>query len=50
MKENKETSCNSFKWDREGGRGERQWGDLTNVHISLFGIVTMNLPCTMNVS
>jgi hypothetical protein len=25
MKYNKQTSCNSFKWGREGVEGERWW-------------------------
>jgi hypothetical protein len=31
MKQNKETSCNCFEWGGEGVKGERPWGDLTNV-------------------
>jgi hypothetical protein len=26
MKENKETSCNCFKWGRERAKREKQWG------------------------
>jgi hypothetical protein len=29
MKRNKETSCNCFKWGREGFEGERRWGQCT---------------------
>jgi hypothetical protein len=35
------------------GRGSRRRdgeSNLTNVNISLFGIVTINIPCTMNIS
>jgi hypothetical protein len=38
MKQNNETSCNSFRWGREGVN--RWWRAMYN--ISLFGIVTMN--------
>jgi hypothetical protein len=26
IKQNKETSCNYFKWDGDGIQGERRWG------------------------
>jgi hypothetical protein len=39
VKWNKETSCNCFKWGREGVKGERRW-DIIN----LIGIVIMNPP------
>jgi hypothetical protein len=61
---NKETSCNCFKWGLERVKGERRWGDLTNVQFmkrsiciflkpmfnkSLSEIVTTNPSCTMNI-
>jgi hypothetical protein len=47
----KETSCNCFKWDGERIEGERWWGCCKPMYnISLFRIVTMNLPCTTNIS
>jgi hypothetical protein len=44
MKSNKENSCNCFKWGGKGLAGRDGGGDLTMHNISLFGIVTMNLP------
>jgi hypothetical protein len=32
MKQNKEASCNCFKWGKEGVRGRDDGGDFSSVH------------------
>jgi hypothetical protein len=44
-------SSNCFNWIGERVQGwGRWWGDLSNVHVSLFRNVIMNPSYTMNIS
>jgi hypothetical protein len=44
MKDNKETSCNCFKWGKEGAEGRDDGVIKPMYNISLLGIINVNPP------